>query len=60
MSDKGSILVPVDGSPNSDRAVKHAMVTAVKVASPQTSVKDAVRMMIEFAGRRLSCTRATG
>lgn len=25
MSDKGSILVPVDGSPNSDRAVKHAI-----------------------------------
>lgn len=24
MSDKGSILVPVDGSANSDRAVKHA------------------------------------
>ena len=35
--------------PGEDRAVKHAMVTAVKVASPQTSVKDAVRMMKEFA-----------
>ena len=35
--------------PGEDRPVKHAMVTAVKVASPQTSLKEAVRMMKEFA-----------
>ena len=35
--------------PSEDRTVKHAMVTAVKVASPETSVKEAVRMMKEFA-----------
>ncbi|MBX3503392.1 MAG: universal stress protein [Alphaproteobacteria bacterium] len=29
MSDKGSILVPVDGSANSDRAVKHAIALVV-------------------------------